>query len=57
MIDDAGWIKVIEQLRKEMREIIPVQRDVPQGALYHYTNSVGLEGILRSGCIRLTHFE
>jgi len=44
-----------EELAREL-EKEPVRRS-PEKLLYHYTDAVGLDGILRSGCIRATHYQ
>jgi hypothetical protein len=40
------------------RELVPPQKvQVPTGLVYHYTDAVGLDGVLRSGAVHATHYR
>lgn len=45
---------VLDQLERELPSEFPIE--TPRGLVYHYTDAAGLDGILKSGCIRATHF-
>jgi hypothetical protein len=35
----------------------PERPEQPEGLLYHYTDEIGLRGIISSGCMWATHYK
>ena len=50
-----GAETILEQMERELTP--PPEWKLPDRMLYHYTDAFGLDGILRSGCLRATHYR
>lgn len=53
MSNQSGVEMIFAQMERELVPVEPLK--MPHGLLYHYTDAVGLDGILRNGVVYATH--